>query len=170
MLLALWCAVGLASRFSGAEAPTGAPEEAWKKLLAAKEAFHNLEPSSLKPQDFDRFLADFGQKAAALADQFKVYQQRYTNSTHLEEAWSEWMEFLNLAAHGNPTREAELEKAEQQCLNDPQLETSRRESIRYHQVERTRPQAAGTARAAGAAHLEGQPHISARNLLEIAEF
>ena len=116
-------------------------------------------------------MADYGQKAAALADQFKVYQQRYTNSTHLEEAWSGWMEFLNLAAHGNPTREAELEKAEQQCLNDPQLETSRRENIRYQQVERTqdlkrREQLVRQVQA----DLKGQTRYFCQSLLEIAEF
>ena len=124
-------------QLSGAEAPSGGPEEAWKKLSAAKEEFYDLEPSGLNPQDFDRFLADYERKAGALADQFKDYQQHFTNSTHLAEAWSQWMDLLNVAAHGSTTRKAELEKTEQQCLADSKLERHRRVKIRSNQIERT---------------------------------
>lgn len=169
-LLACWCGVRLVLRVSGAEAPAAGPEGAWKELLTAKEAFHDLEPSSLKPQDFDRFLVEYGQKAGALADQFRDYQQHYTNSIHLDEAWSVWMEFLNLAAHGNPTRKAELERVEQRCLEDPKLETSRRERIRHNQTERTEDleQREKLVRQVQA-DLKGQTEYFCQSLLEIAE-
>jgi thiol-disulfide isomerase/thioredoxin len=137
LFLACWCALELGPRLTGAEAATGEPEEAWKKLVAAKEGFYKLEPSSLQPQAFDRFLDAYAQKAGALADQFKDYQARYTNSPHAAEAWSEWMDLLNTAARSS-ARKAELEKAEQQCLADPKLEPRRREEIRSNQIDRTR--------------------------------
>jgi len=138
LLLASWFAVALSARLSGADAASGAPEEAWKQLVAARQEFYALQPSSFKPQDFERFLAEGGQKAGQLADRYKDYQQSHTNSTHLSDAWSEWMHLLIIAAHSSPARKTELDQAEQQCLADPKLERSRRETIRSNQVKRTR--------------------------------
>lgn len=138
LLLACWCALGLGPRLTGAEAAPSGAEEAWKKIQAAKEELYSLQPPSLNPQAFERFLADGAQKAGVLADQFRDYRQHYTNSIYLAEAWSQWMDLLNIAAQGSSARKAELEKAEQQCLADPKLEPRRREEIRSNQIDRTR--------------------------------
>lgn len=128
--------LGLALRLlAGADQPLSA-DDGWEKLVAAEKALNQTEFPVAGSKEFDPFLAKYLQNAGELADQFKVYQQGPTNSVHRADAWKQWMDLLGVAASGIPTRKAELEKAEQQCLNDPKLDPDRRESIFRNQIDR----------------------------------
>ncbi|MBX3342642.1 MAG: TlpA family protein disulfide reductase [Nitrospira sp.] len=118
-----------------ADGPVDTLNGEWERLLAAKRDFYSMEPPSPGSDEFEHFLAEASLKAGEIADQFKKYQQR-TDSSHRNEAWHEWMDFLAIAAHWNATRRAELEQVERQFLADPRLSARQRSTIRINQIER----------------------------------
>lgn len=135
--LSIWFGVvGLATRLLAGEGPPQPADDAWQKLVAAENQLNQTEFPVAGSKEYGPFLARFFQKAGELADQFKVYQHESTNSVHQADAWEKWMDWLGVAASGIPARKAELERAEQQCLNDPKLDPNRRESILENKVHR----------------------------------
>ena len=113
--------VCLAFRLFAGDGSPADTSDLWKELLVAQESFYESKPPSLEKKEFDAFLKEYAEKAGKLADQFKDYQVRFPGSTNVSKAWDNWMNLLDIAAHGSAARRAELEKSEQQCLADPKL-------------------------------------------------
>ncbi len=128
---------GVVFPLAAAEAPAKATDDAWQSLVAAKDAFYEMQPPSLEPKAFKAFLSTYSQKAGELADRYDAYRKGHSDSSHAREAWDDWMDFLGIAAHGHPKRMAELEQAEADGLKDPALTRRQRESIRNNQIDRT---------------------------------
>ncbi len=130
------CLICLSSRSFSDEGASATTNDPWKELLVAKESFYESRPPSLEKQEFDAFLKEYADNAGKLADRFKDYQTRFPDSPNVSKAWENWMNLLDIAAHGSPARRAELEKAEQECLADPKLSPRQRSTIRYRQIDR----------------------------------
>jgi thiol-disulfide isomerase/thioredoxin len=80
------------------------------------------------------------------------------------------MNHLDLAAHENPDRKVELERAENQALADPALSKAFREKIRWNQVDRIRDLAERERFARSVAGEFAGSSFLSHFLLEIANF
>lgn len=131
-MLVLWIWVGIASASS-----VWAENDDWNALLSAKEAFHEMQPATLEHDEFEKFLSEYNRAAGVLADRYRAFLRNNSEDPHSKQAWNDWMDFLDIAAHGSPERKAELEEAERTVLADPAADPGRRERIRNSQVDRT---------------------------------
>lgn len=119
--------------------PLMADEEPnWDQLMARKKEFSAMQPSKAEGEEFEQFLKDFSTRAGELAEAFKAYYERNPESKEGREAWRQWMNHLDLAAHRFPQRRIELEEAEKNLLADAKLRKEFREQIRWNQVDRIR--------------------------------
>lgn len=121
-------------------AADGLPDEhdaAWREVKSREAEFHELEPAGTEQREIDLFLKHYTERAGGIADQFKDFLHTFPESTHENEAWRTWMDFLGVAAHGSTNRMSELVAAELEALNDPELSPSQRASIRNNQIERS---------------------------------
>ena len=129
------CCIGTAMDAVGAE-------REWVELAKAKDAFSERAPTSMEPGAFAAFLESYSVAAGELADQFHSFLTTHPEGPYTEEAWKNWMEFLNIAAHGIPERMTQLVEAEQSVLNDPKADSTRRQQIRNNQIDRIQDLAA----------------------------
>ncbi len=123
-------------RLRGGDPAVDPADELWEELRAARQSFHASRPDSLEPEAFNRFLGEHAEGAGRLADRFKDYQSRFPASAHATQAWEDWMNLLDTAAHGSSARRIELETAEQQWLAHPKLGSRQRSTIRERQLDR----------------------------------
>lgn len=95
-----------------------------------------MKPAKAEGEEFEQFLRQYSIRAGELADAFKAFHRANPSTKEGRDAWHEWMNHLDLAAHGNPERKAELERTEKELLADPSLSKAFREKIRWNQVDR----------------------------------
>lgn len=113
-----------------------ADEVLWQSLESRKAEFYKQEPSSTEGEAFEAFLRDSCRRAGELADGYRDLHTKFPAGKHADDAWDEWIDFLQIAAYRNDARKQELKQVETACLADPLLPKSRRRRIRENQIDR----------------------------------